>query len=208
MRVSKDPLVRRKELIDIAEKLFLKKGYEGVSVRDILKEVGGGPGMFYYYFESKEDIYKTVMVQYSDRSVKDKVVILRDKTLSLPMRFQKVLALIKVNFQEYISAFNKEESQSYEIRVFMSMLDLLIDPFTEAIMEAKESGLIQVTSIIQEKNARQAALFILHGVYGLLHEKGENGISFEIAENNMNCVIPFVCQVLGISLQKFMEGCE
>ena len=56
-RITKNPDERRKELITIASKLFEKYGYEKVSVRDILAEVNGAPGMFYYYFKSKEDIF-------------------------------------------------------------------------------------------------------------------------------------------------------
>ena len=53
---SKPPEERRKELVDTAARLFAEKGYESVSVRDILNEVSGAPGMFYYYFKSKQDI--------------------------------------------------------------------------------------------------------------------------------------------------------
>ena len=35
-RISKNPEERRKELIEVASKLFEKYGYEKVSVRDIL----------------------------------------------------------------------------------------------------------------------------------------------------------------------------
>ena len=58
---SKAPDVRRKELIEVAAKLFSQKGYENVSVRDILSEVNGAPGMFYYYFKSKQEIYIAVI---------------------------------------------------------------------------------------------------------------------------------------------------
>ncbi|MGP1602782.1 TetR/AcrR family transcriptional regulator, partial [Treponema sp.] len=51
-RNSKKPEVRKQELIEIAAKLFAEKGYEAVSVRDILEVVDGAPGMFYYYFKS------------------------------------------------------------------------------------------------------------------------------------------------------------
>ena len=44
---SKPPEERRKELVDTAARLFAEKGYESVSVRDILNEVSGAPGMFY-----------------------------------------------------------------------------------------------------------------------------------------------------------------
>ena len=56
-RNVKDPEERKRELINIASRLFEKYGYEKVSVRDILAEVNGAPGMFYYYFKSKEDIF-------------------------------------------------------------------------------------------------------------------------------------------------------
>ena len=46
-RNSKKPEVRKQELIEIATKLFAEKGYEAVSVRDILDVVDGAPGMFY-----------------------------------------------------------------------------------------------------------------------------------------------------------------
>ena len=47
---NKPPAERRKELIDTAARPFAERGYESVSVRDILAEVNGAPGMFYYYF--------------------------------------------------------------------------------------------------------------------------------------------------------------
>lgn len=48
---SKPPEIRKKELIDTAAELFAEKGYEAVSIRDILEKVHGAPGMFYYYFK-------------------------------------------------------------------------------------------------------------------------------------------------------------
>lgn len=53
---AKPPEERRKELIDLAARLFAEKDYESVAVRDILAEVNGAPGMFYYYFKSKGKI--------------------------------------------------------------------------------------------------------------------------------------------------------
>lgn len=38
MKTVKEPEVRKQELIETVLKLFLKKGYEKTSVRDILKE--------------------------------------------------------------------------------------------------------------------------------------------------------------------------
>ena len=58
--------------------LFEKKGYEGVSVRDILDAVGGQPGMFYYYFKSKQDIYIAAMENFICKRLENKCKLLED----------------------------------------------------------------------------------------------------------------------------------
>jgi AcrR family transcriptional regulator len=59
-RTVKDPVERRKELIDAAESLFAKKGYEDTAVSDIVKEIKVGQGTFYHYFKSKEEVLEAV----------------------------------------------------------------------------------------------------------------------------------------------------
>jgi AcrR family transcriptional regulator len=59
-RTVKDPVERRKELIDAAECLFTKKGYEDTAVSDIVKKIKVGQGTFYHYFKSKENILEAV----------------------------------------------------------------------------------------------------------------------------------------------------
>ena len=60
-RITKDPETRRNELLDAAEDLFIKEGYEQTSVSDIVKRVNVAQGTFYYYFKSKEEILKSVI---------------------------------------------------------------------------------------------------------------------------------------------------
>ncbi|WP_157860254.1 TetR/AcrR family transcriptional regulator [Methanosarcina acetivorans] len=48
------------ELIEAAESLFAKKGYEDTAVSEIVKKVEVGQGTFYHYFKSKEDILEAV----------------------------------------------------------------------------------------------------------------------------------------------------
>lgn len=71
MRISKDPDVRRHELIDAARILFLEKGYGRTSVSDIVRVVGVAQGTFYYYFKSKNDILEAVSQLIFDLLEKD-----------------------------------------------------------------------------------------------------------------------------------------
>lgn len=54
--VKKTPDEWRKEILDAAQKLFASKGYEETSISDIMDMAGGAKGMFYRFFQSKEDV--------------------------------------------------------------------------------------------------------------------------------------------------------
>jgi AcrR family transcriptional regulator len=53
-RVVKRRAVRQAELLDQALVLFLERGYENVSLNDLLATAGTSKGAFYHYFPSKE----------------------------------------------------------------------------------------------------------------------------------------------------------
>lgn len=60
MRISKDPEVRKKEIMEKAKELFIKDGYSKTSVDNLMKEVGVAKGLFYYYFKSKDALLETL----------------------------------------------------------------------------------------------------------------------------------------------------
>lgn len=64
MRQRKDPGIRREKFIQAAQALFLERGYENVTVREVLDAVGertSSPSVFYYYFRSKDDLYQACL---------------------------------------------------------------------------------------------------------------------------------------------------
>lgn len=52
---------RREELIKIATKLFMEKGYRTTSMQDIAKQMGIQKPSLYHYISSKEDILKEIV---------------------------------------------------------------------------------------------------------------------------------------------------
>ena len=69
-REVKEYGVRKTEIIDTAQNLFLQKGYLDTSVRDIVNKVGIAKGTFYHYFSSKEQLMKEMVDRIIDQSVK------------------------------------------------------------------------------------------------------------------------------------------
>lgn len=52
---------RRDELIDVAQRLFLEKGYEQTAVSDIVKAMNVAQGTFYYHFKSKTEVLEAIV---------------------------------------------------------------------------------------------------------------------------------------------------
>lgn len=194
IRVSKTPEVRKQELIDVALDLFQKKGYDSVSVRDILKVVNGHPGMFYYYFKSKQEIYNEAMHQMIKREIDRRTEILKDSSISIESRAKSLLKTIEEGINKYYSAFNSPESVSFETTVLIKFLTAFAKPVSDFLLEAKERKIISEESGLNEETAYPMALFLIHGCFGLVHlnnnpKSAENTKYFE----------QFICNFLKIN---------
>lgn len=60
---EKEKEERRKYIIDVAEKLFLDKGYDNVPMSDIAEEVGVNRATIYLYFKNKDSLYFAVLLR-------------------------------------------------------------------------------------------------------------------------------------------------
>ena len=69
MRTIKDPDVRKNEILDAAESLFIAKGYEHSTINDILSSAGIAKGALYYYYKSKEDILDGIVKRRGDAMI-------------------------------------------------------------------------------------------------------------------------------------------
>ncbi len=68
---GKEAEERKKEILDIAEELFIAKGYEETSTTDILEKVGIARGTLYYHFKSKEEILDALIDRIIDGVVRN-----------------------------------------------------------------------------------------------------------------------------------------
>ena len=60
------PAARRTELLDAAERLFVARGVDEVTVADIAVEAGVSKGSFYVYFASRDELLRALNERFGD----------------------------------------------------------------------------------------------------------------------------------------------
>ena len=58
---------RRKTILEVAQRLFSEKGFHGVSIDEISREVDVSPAILYRHFNSKQHIYDAVVEELSSK---------------------------------------------------------------------------------------------------------------------------------------------
>ncbi|MDR2933988.1 MAG: TetR/AcrR family transcriptional regulator [Rickettsiales bacterium] len=91
----KKPEVRKNEILDAAQGLFLSKGHAKTTIIDILNVYGLLKGVFYYYFESKEEVMNAIIDRMVDAIVAGAKTIAADKNLSAVDKLVAILFLTK-----------------------------------------------------------------------------------------------------------------
>ncbi|MFL0268759.1 TetR/AcrR family transcriptional regulator [Candidatus Clostridium radicumherbarum] len=62
-RKEKEKEIRRKDIIEAAERIFFTKGYDNSTMDDVAKEAEFSKRTVYVYFNSKEQIYFEIMIK-------------------------------------------------------------------------------------------------------------------------------------------------
>ncbi|TMB94530.1 MAG: TetR/AcrR family transcriptional regulator [Chloroflexi bacterium] len=87
--------VRKEAFVDVAQRLMQTKGYEQMSVQDVLDELGASRGAFYHYFDSKQALLEAVVDRMVDGALAVVSPIVDDPNLSALRKFEGVFAGIQ-----------------------------------------------------------------------------------------------------------------
>lgn len=143
MRIVKEYDERKNEIIETAERLFIKKGYEQCSVNDILTEIGIAKGTFYHYFKSKEEVLDAVIGRTSEIIDKRVNRIVNDKKLSPENKVMQVFKSMQIEDQMpegLLDEIHKVENALLHQKSLISTMEILTPRLTKIIEEGNEMG--------------------------------------------------------------------
>ena len=93
VRVLKAPAVRRAELLDCAQGLFLTRGYEQTTVNDVIAATGLSKGAFYHHFRAKEDLLEAIAGRFAHDALGFIRALQADAGLGALARLNRLLSL-------------------------------------------------------------------------------------------------------------------
>ena len=84
--------VRRDAFLDVAQRLVQSKGYDAMSIQDVLNELEASKGAFYHYFDSKQALLEAVVDRFADGAMAGLAPVLGDPDLPALRKLEKVFA--------------------------------------------------------------------------------------------------------------------
>jgi AcrR family transcriptional regulator len=88
-RTESPPTARRNEILDAAQRFVASKGFEQMTIDDILADLNISKGAFYHYFESKGLLLEALISRMGDEARRVLVPILEDGQLTAIEKLQR-----------------------------------------------------------------------------------------------------------------------
>lgn len=171
MRVVKHPEERKREILEAAIHVFVRKGYDRTSISDIAAESGISQGLCYRYYSSKEEIYDAAIEEYADFIVREYLNYFRFQGKTL----MDIIYLLgkqggagpaaEKRRPDMYELFHKAENRKLHDQLFLLVGRKLVPTVTELLEEGKKRGEIQISDL------KAAAYFIVFGQIGILMDE-------------------------------------
>lgn len=150
-RVLKSPAVRRTELVDAAQRLFVQKGYEATTVNDVIVATGLSKGAFYHYFRSKDDLLEAIAAKFSENSLVHVASIQNEESLDALQRLNALLALGRQWKLDHVAELRAlfalilepENALLYQ-RIAQAVFEIMTPALTAIVEQGAREGIFDV----------------------------------------------------------------
>lgn len=147
MRVVKEAEERKNEILDIAEQLFVVKGFDNTSTNDILREIGIARGTLYYHFKSKEEILDAMIERITKQLVEKSKEIVSQKDMPVLQRLTMMTLALNISSgnlgHEILEQVHKPQNALMHQKMQKCVLSGITPLITSLIEECITQGICQ-----------------------------------------------------------------
>ncbi len=201
-RTVKEHDVRKKEIVDTAERLFLEHGYEETPIEMIIKEVGIAKGTFYYYFRSKDELLDE-LVENLIEEVTGSIKRISEEEEGSPLHkifkvswYFRNLGVSKQKLTDYL---HEDRNIHLHHRLEKKVLPVMATCYSKLIEQGNEEGIFRV------KYPYETAVGMLGAANYLSDEHHEDLGHHVVEEEVLTAVLDIMERLLGMEEGKLME---
>ena len=139
---------RKLELLKIAYRMFLTRGYENTSVDEIIEQAGIAKGTYYYYFESKEQMLEDVIgMMIDEEALKAQAVLSAD--IPIPQKVVAIVASFRptVDEQSIGDLLNRPENALMHEKTNKMLIEKIVPLLTEVVSAGVDEGIFDCDNI-------------------------------------------------------------
>lgn len=157
-----DHQIRINEILDVAEKCFIQKGYHKTTISLIASEMKVAKGLLYYYFESKENLLEGLLKRHADIALKKMTLIVNNQEIlvekKISITFELFLSMVLYENGFFVAVLNDEKNSYIKERIISYVKPYVVAIFKSIIIEGNEKKVFKVD---HEKAAAEFLFTIL-----------------------------------------------
>ena len=139
---------RKQDLLNIAYRMFIEKGYENTSVDDIIAEAGIAKGTYYYYFESKEATLEAViemMIEKAENIAKTALT----NPVPIPQKLASVVYAFQPNKDEIVitDVLERKENIVMHDKIGKKIVEVAVPILSDIVREGIAQGIFACTNV-------------------------------------------------------------
>jgi transcriptional regulator, TetR family len=139
---------RKQDLLNIAYRMFIEKGYENTSVDDIIIEAGIAKGTYYYYFESKEATLEAViemMIEKAENIAKAALM----NPVPIPQKLASVVYAFQPNKDEIVitDVLERKENIVMHDKIGKKIVEVAVPILSDIVREGIAQGIFVCTNV-------------------------------------------------------------
>jgi TetR/AcrR family transcriptional repressor of nem operon len=165
---EKEYAERRNKILDVTQQLVYTRGYEQMSIQDILDELKISKGAFYHYFDSKQALLEALIERIRQEAEKILIPILDDSHLPALEKFRQFfdsVARWKTAQKDYLMALFRswyhDDNAIVRQKVTGSMIEWYVPLLSTIIRQGIDEGVFYTRF---PEQAGEVALVLIYGL--------------------------------------------
>ncbi|HET9410779.1 MAG TPA: TetR/AcrR family transcriptional regulator [Candidatus Dormibacteraeota bacterium] len=198
-------MVKREAFIEAALRLMQTRGYEQMSIQDVLDEVDASRGAFYHYFESKQALLGALVDRIADQALAVVAPVVDDPDLTAIQKLERFFGGIaqykserKALMLEFIKVWKSDDMAIVREKVRHTVLERVAPILGRIVRQGVAEEIFSVDSADETATILMTLMLgFQDGATDLYLARQANTISYEEAEGRLHSFARAFERILG-----------